>query len=175
MKRFVWRLQRVLDVKTKLEQKKRAELLEITQKLVGTQSELLVQQKILEEILDELNKENPQKRLGKQEFFLRHSTATDERIKKLKNKVSELELQQREKIAELLKVRKFKEGLERLQAKAKREFIKEQEKLEQKELDEGATVSFVRKMIEKSDTDDDKSYGSTAFYKYSGENSGEKP
>ncbi len=111
MKRFAWRLQRVLDVKTKLEQKKRAELLEITQKLIETQGELLTQQKILEEIIDELNKENPQKRLGKQEFFLRHSTATDERIKRLKDKVRALELQQREKIDELLKVRRFKEGL----------------------------------------------------------------
>jgi flagellar FliJ protein len=165
MKRFVWRLQRVLDVKTKLEQKKRAELLEITQKLIETQGELLTQQKILEEIIDELNKENPQKRLGKQEFFLRHSTATDERIKRLKDKVRALELQQREKIDELLKVRRFKEGMERLRAKAKEEFIKEQEKLEQKELDEGATVSFARKMIKESNTGNDKSYIAAAFGK----------
>ena len=165
MKRFVWRLQRVLDVKTKLEQKKRAELLEITQKLIETQGELLTQRKILEEIIDELNKENPQKRLGKQEFFLRHSTATDELIKRLRDKVRALELQQREKIDELLKVRRFKEGLERLRAKAKEEFIKEQEKLEQKELDEGATVSFARKMKEESDTGNDKSYIAAAFGK----------
>lgn len=71
--------------------------------------------------------------------------ASNEQIKKLKDKVSELESQQREKIAELLKVKRFKEGLERLRAEAKIQFIKEQEKLEQKELDEGATVSFVRK------------------------------
>ncbi len=32
-----------------------------------------------------------------------------------------------------------------MQAEAKIKFMKEQEKLEQKELDEGATVSFVRK------------------------------
>ncbi len=165
MKRFAWRLQRVLDVKTKLEQKKRAELLEITQKLIETHGELLTQQKILEEIIDELNKENPQKRLGKQEFFLRHSTATDEQIKKLKDKVRALELQQREKIDELLKVRRFKEGLERLRAKAKEEFIKEQEKLEQKELDEGATVSFARKMIKENDTGNDKSYIAAVFGK----------
>jgi len=165
MKRFAWRLQRVLDVKTKLEQKKRAELLEITQKLIETHGELLTQQKILEEIIDELNKENPQKRLGKQEFFLRHSTATDEQIKKLKDKVRALELQQREKIDELLKVRRFKEGLERLRAKTKEEFIKEQEKLEQKELDEGATVSFARKMIKENDTGNDKSYIAAVFGK----------
>jgi flagellar biosynthesis chaperone FliJ len=92
-----------------------------------------------------LSGEEPKNRLGKQEFFLRYSVASNKQIKKLKDKVSELESQQREKIAELLKVRRFKEGLERLQAEAKIQFIKEQEKIEQKELDEGATVSFVRK------------------------------
>jgi flagellar biosynthesis chaperone FliJ len=77
---------------------------------------------------------------------LRYSAASDEQIKKLKEKRSELESRQREKIAEVLKLRRFKEGLERLRVEAKAQFIKEQEKLEQKELDEGATVLFVRKV-----------------------------
>ena len=50
-----------------------------------------------------------------------------------------------EKIAEVLKLRRFKDGLEKLRTEAKIRFIKEQEKLEQKQLDEGATVGFVRK------------------------------
>ena len=145
MKRFVWRLQRVLDIKKKEERKTRAELLELTGKIAQKRGELLTKQKILEDIVNGLSGEEPKNRLGKQEFFLRDSVASNEQIKKLKDKVSELESQQREKIAELLKVRRFKEGLERLQAEAKIQFIKEQEKLEQKELDEGATVSFVRK------------------------------
>ena len=146
MKRFVWRLQRVLDIKKKEEQKKRAELLEMTEKVAQTRGELLTQQKILEDIINGLTGENPKKRLGKQEFFLRYSVTSDEQIKKLKNKLSELESQQREKIVEVLKIRRFKEGLERLRVEAKIQFIKEQEKLEQKQLDEGATVSFVRKV-----------------------------
>ena len=146
MKRFVWRLQRVLDIKKKEEQKKRAELLELTEKVAQTRGELLTEQKILEDIINGLTGENPKRRLGEQEFFLRYSATNDEQIKKLKNKLSELELQQREKIAELLKIRRFKEGLERLRVEAKIQFIKEQEKLEQKQLDETATVSFVRKI-----------------------------
>jgi len=144
MKRFVWRLQRVLDIKKKEQQKKRAELLELTEKITEVRSQLLTQQKMLEDIIDGLTGENPKKRLGKQEFFLRYSAASDEWIKKLKERIGELEAQQRAKIAEVLKVRRFKEGLERLRVEAKSQFIKEQEKLEQKELDEGATVSFVR-------------------------------
>ena len=145
MKRFVWRLQRVLDIRKKEEQKARAELLELTEKLARTRGELLMQRKMLEDIINGLAAENPKRRLGRQEFFLKFSAASDEQIKKLKAKVNELESQQRDKIAEVLKIRRFKEGLEKLRTEAKMRFIKEQEKLEQKQLDEGATVSFVRK------------------------------
>jgi flagellar biosynthesis chaperone FliJ len=145
MKRFVWRLQRVLDIRKKEEQKARAELLELTERLAQTQGELLMQQKMLEDIINGLTGENPKKRLGKQEFFLKFSAASNEQIKKLKDKVNELELQQRDKIVEVLKLRRFREGLEKLRIEAKMRFIKEQEKLEQKQLDEGATVSFVRR------------------------------
>ena len=145
MKRFVWRLQRVLDIKRKEEQKKRTELLELMEKIAQVRGDLLTKQMILEDIVNGLSAEDPKKRLGEQEFFLKYSVTSNEQIKRLKDEVSELELRQREKIAEVLKVRRFKEGLERLQAEAKIKFIKEQEKLEQKELDEGATVSFVRR------------------------------
>ncbi len=145
MKRFVWRLQRVLDIRKKEEEKARAELLELTERLAQTRGELLMQQKMLEDIINGLTGENPKKRLGKQEFFLKFSAASDEQIKELEDKVKGLESQQRDKIAEVLKVRRFKEGLEKLRTEAKMRFIREQEKLEQKQLDEGATVSFVRR------------------------------
>lgn len=153
MKRFVWRLQRVLDIKAKQEQAKRAELFRITERLAQTRGKLLMQQRILKDIIRGITKEKTPKsllvagrgQLGEQEFLLKYLAMSDERIKKLKEQVSELESQQRKKIAEVIKVRRFKEGLERLQANAKKQFIKEQERLEQKDLDEGAVVSFARK------------------------------
>ena len=147
MKRFVWRLQCVLDIKTKQEQVKRAELLELTEELTQVQGELLTQKRILESIILDISRKNLKKRLDEQEFFLKYSQTSDKQIKSLKKKVSELESQQRKKIAEVLRIRRFKEGLERLRAEAKRQFIKEQEKLEQKELDEVATISFAREKI----------------------------
>ena len=145
MKRFVWRLQRVLEIKKKEEQKVRAELFQLTEKLAQTRGELLRWQKMLEKIINGLTEENPKKRLGEQEFFLRYSATSDEQIRKLEDKKNGLESRQREKIAEVLKVKRFKEGMEKLRVVAKVQFIKEQEKLEQKEMDEGATISFVRK------------------------------
>ena len=148
MKRFVWRLQRVLDIKTRQEQVKRAELLAITEKLAQTRSELLLQKRILKNIIDNITAEKPKRRLGKQEFFLKCSTTTDELIKKLESKLNKLESQQKEKIVEVLKVKRFKEGLEKLRTEAKTRFIKEQEKLEQKEADEMTTLAFARKIIQ---------------------------
>ncbi len=146
MKRFVWRLQRVLDIKTKEEQVKKVELVKLTEKIAQTRSKLLTQKRILDNIIDDLTGQHPKKRLSKQEFFLRCSVTNDEVIKELKEKLSKLESAQKQKIAEVLKARRFKEGLEKLRAQAKARFIKEQEKLEQKELDERATVSFARKL-----------------------------
>ncbi|GAF97923.1 unnamed protein product [marine sediment metagenome] len=145
MKRFVWRLQRVLDIRTKEEQKARTELLKLTEKLAETQSELLAWRKVLEDIINGLTGENPKKRLGRQEFFLRYSSISDEQIKKHEDKVKELESQQRDKIAEVLKLRRLKKGLAKMRTEAKVQFIKEQEKLEQQQLDEDATILFVRK------------------------------
>jgi len=149
MRRFIWRLQRVLDIKTKEEQIKRAELLKLTEKLAEARGELLMQQRILEDIISDITRKNPRKRLGEQEFFLKCSVTNDEQIRRRKNKVNELELQQSKKIAEFLRVRRFKESLERLRAEAKRRFISEQEKIEQKELDEGASIGFARKIIQR--------------------------
>jgi len=145
MKRFVWRLQRVLDIKKKEEQKTRAELLELTEKLAETRSELLVRKKMLESIIEGLAEGDPRRRLGDQEFFLKHSKTSTEQLRKLEDNLLRLESQQKKKISELLRVRKFKEGLEKLRVEAKTQFIKKQEKLEQKDLDERATISFVRK------------------------------
>ena len=145
MKRFVWRLQRVLDIKEKEERKARAELFKVAEKLAETRGELLIRQKMLQDIINDLAEEHPQARIGKQEFFLKFSATSDERIKTLQDTVRLLERQQREKIAEVLKIRRFKQGLEKLREEAKRQFIVEQEKLEQKESDERAGVSFVRK------------------------------
>ncbi len=145
MRRFVWRLQRVLDVKQKQEHKARAELFKLTDRLIEARGELLTQQKILEDIAYGLTRQNPRKRLGHQEFFLKHSATSDELIRKLKEKVHALEAEQREKVAEVLRLRRFKQGLERLRDETKRQFIREQERLEQKELDERAGISFIRK------------------------------
>jgi flagellar biosynthesis chaperone FliJ len=145
MKRFAWRLQSVLDVKTREEQARRVELFQLTERLAETRTRLLTRRRILNDIIRSISAREPRQRLGQQEFFLKYSGTNDAEIRRLKNEINELETRQKEKITQLLETRRFKEGLEKLRTEAKEEFIREQEKLEQRALDEGATISTARK------------------------------
>lgn len=145
MKRFVWRLQRVLDVKLKQEEIKRIELFRLTEELAEKRGELLMCQQILQEIIDSIARDGSSQRLTTQEFFLKQAATNDERIRTIKGEIAGLEVRQKEKTAELLALRRSREGLERLRAQAREEFIREQDKLEQKELDDRSTAAFARK------------------------------
>ncbi|MEN6576899.1 MAG: flagellar FliJ family protein [Phycisphaerales bacterium] len=144
MKRFVWRLQRVLDVKTKEEQIKRTELFRLTEQLAAKRGELLMRQRILQDLLTEIRQDPSAKRWNEQEFVLRRAAVDDEQIRKLQEEITALEIRHKEKTAELLAARRFKEGLEKLREQAKEEYIQEQERLEQNELDESTTIAFAR-------------------------------
>ena len=145
MRRFVWRLQRVLDVRTKQEQIKRAELMKLTETLAKTRAELMMQKRILKNIISQITKKDSHQRLSEQELFLQCSQESDLRIRQLGNQIGQLESQQKEKIAEVIKLKKLTEGLEKLRAQTKKDFMYKEEQLEQKQLDEGAVVGFVRK------------------------------
>ncbi|MHC4265498.1 MAG: hypothetical protein ACYSUK_06135 [Planctomycetota bacterium] len=149
MRKFEWRLQRVLDIRKKEEQTKRAELLELTEKLASVRSELLFQKKILENLITQICTQKNSERLKQQELFLKSSKTNNERINILEEKAKQLESQQKIKIVEVLKIKRFKEGLDELREEAKTKFFQEAEKLEQRELDERATIRFVRNKLGK--------------------------
>lgn len=156
MKRFAWRLQRVLDIKVKQEELARMELLGLTERVAEVRQRLLMRQAALRSILAELAKKNASKRLSEQELFLKNCGHYDEEIKKLKSRLSKLESQRRAKVNEVLRLRRFRKGLEKLRADARKQFTIQQEKLEQKELDESTSISFARKIIDRAGR-----YGST--------------
>jgi flagellar biosynthesis chaperone FliJ len=145
MARFVWRLQKVLDVKDKIEQVKRAELLRIAEQIAQTRAALLNQQRILKDALEQLARLDPCQRLGQQEFFLRYVSVNDEKIEEFKARIRDLESAHRRKAAEIMEVRRAKEGLERLKEKARQRFIQDQDRLEQKDFDDRASTAFVRR------------------------------
>lgn len=146
MERFKWRLQRVLDIKKKEEQVRRTELQAITEWLNQVNDELFRQKQILEDLIARLSQEQPQHRLDQQVFFMTHSAANDAAIRKLESAAEMLAVRQQEKTNEILTIKRFNDGLEKLREEAEAEFIKEQEKLEQKNLDDVASFRFIRRM-----------------------------
>ena len=144
MRKFEWRLQRVLEIRIMQEQKARVELFALTEKLAATRGELLFQKKKLESVINNLSRKSPSERLFEQELFMKNSAASNERIKSLAMKIQELETQQKQKLDEVVKLRQAKDGMEKLREQAKEEYIKEQEKFEQKEMDEESSIMFVR-------------------------------
>jgi len=144
MRRFTWRLQRVLDVKAKEEQIKRIELFRLTEQLTVRRGELLLRQRVLQDLLAEIRQDTSAERLNNQEFFLRRAAVDDEQIRRLHEEIAALTTRHKEKTAEVLAVRRFKEGLEKLREQAQLEYIQEQERLEQNELDENTTMAFAR-------------------------------
>ncbi|MHC4519471.1 MAG: flagellar FliJ family protein [Planctomycetota bacterium] len=144
MKRFVWRLQKVLDIKAKEEQVRQMELLRLTEMLAERRSELLMRQQTLRMLMNDIARDRSAGRLGTQEFFLKHAATNDQIIEKLKGQIRDLEVQRREKTTEVLTAKRFREGLEKLRTEARERFIQEQEKLEQKEMDERTTITFAQ-------------------------------
>ena len=72
-----------------------------------------MQKRILEDLIDSVSETHPQEQLGRQEFLMTYSKTNDKTIKKLEGDVKVLAAQQQEKIAEVLKIKQFNEGLEK--------------------------------------------------------------
>ncbi len=146
MKKFTWRLQRVLDLKQKQQQAKKSELLKITEQLAVTRTILLAQKRILADAIENVAKNEPRERLTRQPLLLQSSRQNDKLIKKLLEKVAELQKKQHEATVEFLKLKRAAEAMEKLRERTKQKFIAQQEKIDQKEMDERTTLRFARKM-----------------------------
>jgi flagellar export protein FliJ len=147
MKRFTWRLQRVLDIKQKEEQVKRSELVTITEQLSQARGELFMQKCILDDLIERVAGADPFQRLQQQAVLMTYSAVNDAAIKKLQADIERLSVRQKEKIAEIMKIKQFNEGLEKLRTEARLEFFREQEKREQKEMDDAVTSRFARHIM----------------------------
>lgn len=142
MKRFQWRLQRVLDVKRKQEQAMHVELMGIHGKIEQVRRERIRQISIIEHLIQTISRQCPNVRLDQQAFFMTCAGVNHEKIKRLEEELGTLEHLKKEKTAELLTLMRMKEGLEKLRLQEKIEFVREQEKREQKEMDEITTGRY---------------------------------
>ncbi len=148
MKKFIWRLQKVLDINQKREKAERAKLFEVTEQLALARTQLLAQQRILQDVINQVAKDDTTQRLNKQELLLKSTKTNDSIIKNIKENITLLNEKKRKITEEFLKLKRSNEAMEKLRQKAKLEYISEQEKLMQKEMDEHTGIRFARKIAQ---------------------------
>jgi flagellar export protein FliJ len=144
MKKYAWRLQRVLDVRIKQEEARRAELLEVTHKLLAARQAVVAQQATMRSILLELSRKDARTRMQEQPMVVKHMAFSEEELRRLKKKVEEVEIERKKKSQEMMEARRARKAMDKLREKSKLEYARALSAMEQKELDELSGGRFVR-------------------------------
>jgi flagellar biosynthesis chaperone FliJ len=145
MKRFAWRLQRVLDITEKREQALRLELGALARDIVLVRQEILTRQMIVRTLLDDLAARPLTERLPEQSVVL--ATASVERriLDKLRARQAELEAARDAKTEQYLRTRGTRRTLERLREEARLRYLRAAARVEQTQFDEAAHIAYGRK------------------------------
>lgn len=150
MKRFAWPLQRLLDITAKREQALRMDVASLLQQV--RRQERLLQERLEQEqaLLAQLSGLDIQSRLARQHTYMAFSAVGKALRAKLQEKLDQLQKQRQEKTAQLLKVRQYRQTLEKLREQAWQEYLEEAGREQQKHSDELAERTFVRKQMQKT-------------------------
>lgn len=148
MLKFEWRLQKLLDLKNKQEDALRAELITVTEQAVGLRGQILMERTLLRQRLAETERMPAAGRMARQEFVLQFSQVTETAIRDMDRKLELLESVRRSKIQEILTVRKFRKGLEKLRTRAHEEFELDQQRKDQKQTDDRNSIGFARRIMQ---------------------------
>jgi flagellar biosynthesis chaperone FliJ len=144
MKRFRWRLQRVLDITEQRERALRAELLALAQAIARVRQEILGRQALVRTILAELAQRSLPERLPEQALVLQCAAAEERILRRLRTRQKDLETQRAAKTEAYLRIRARRETLRRLREEARQKHLREQLLLEQKQFDETAHLAYAR-------------------------------
>lgn len=153
MRKFKWRLQRILDIKIKEEKVLIAQLNEIVKNIAVSQTKLMTLKIQLNNILDEIGDKFSHRTLREHELYMKATEYNDQAIKKLMSEISRMKTEQNDKTVRLVELKRFREGLEKLRRNAENEFAVERNKLEQNESDDRVAVKFCREQILSADSD----------------------
>ncbi len=144
MKRFTWPLQRLLDITAKRESALRSAVLQLSPQIARVHQQILQQRGALADQLKKLGARGIAERLAEQMLFLDFVGAARRRIEQLSRRLDELSARRGRIRKDLVKTRESRKALEDRRETARQEHIREQSRLEQKDLDENAHISFAR-------------------------------
>jgi hypothetical protein len=133
-----------LDIKDKAEQLKRAELLQLGEQLAEAHALLRAQERLLQTTLERVFQMDRSVRMQAQALAMKQSAHNDRRLKIWRERIAQLERQKEAKTAEVMTLRREREGLERLRSQALEEYQTEYDRDVQKESDDRVSMRYVR-------------------------------
>ena len=148
MRRFQWRLQRLLDVTAQKENAARNELAALADRIARLARAVAEEKARLREVLADLAEQCIEDRFLHQPMLaacLRHRQARMDRIAAERD---ECERVKQEKTHELIRLRNSRQTLERMRDEARQRYLRDEAAREQRQLDEAAQVAFARSAIQ---------------------------
>jgi flagellar export protein FliJ len=147
VKKFIWPLQRLLDIKKKQEDFARMELVGITEQIVTIRGQIMMQKTLLRGVFSELNQLEPQQRMQRQRECMKYAHVIDAKINTLGQTLQQVEQERKKKMEAVMALRKLTKSLEQLRIKSLIRYHKELNQAEQKQLDEYITTASARKCL----------------------------
>ena len=147
MKKFRWRLQRLLDVRQKQEEALRAELMSLTEESAALRGRILMEKAMLRSRLADLRHTAAGRRVRCQQDFMAGVAVVDAQIAALQNDLNGVEQKRSKKTEEIMAVRKFRKALERLKEQAMEDYVCMLNSEEQVNQDEAVNAASARKIL----------------------------
>lgn len=148
MKKFKWRLERLLDIRQKQEEALRAELMGLAEQAAALRGRILMEKAMLRSRLAELRKTAAADRLSRQELFMEKVSVIDARIAACQHELNDLEQKRKKKTEAIMAARKSRKALEQLRQQAYERYRQDLNAEAQKDQDENTNAAFVRKVLE---------------------------
>ncbi|MHC4716382.1 MAG: flagellar FliJ family protein [Planctomycetota bacterium] len=145
MKRFHWPLQRLLTVTAQRERALKAEMLDLSRRMAIARQAIVHRQMVIRVSLGRLGAAPLAERMRDQEMIMSCSALHQRQIVRQQETLKTLEAGRRSASAEFVKARTKRQTLERMRAEARRQHIRQEMAIEQKQFDETAQMSFRRK------------------------------
>ena len=145
MKRFTWPLQRLLDVTAQRETAARAALFALAHAMVALRGRMAVLVSRRRELLDGLSRDDIERRMARQDFIMASADAMTRQERTMETELTELATRRKARMAELMRHRARRQLLEKLRERALAQWRHEQNRQEQLQLDETASIAFARR------------------------------
>ncbi len=146
MKKFVWPLQRLLDVTKKREQAMKSELVALNQRIVRLGQEIESCHADIQRMIQEISRQPIEVRMTYAQQVAAYTTVIERRAASLGLDRSKLNEEKTQKTEQLMKVRASREAMEKMRNIALTEYRRQAVVAEQKQLDESAQIGFARRL-----------------------------